>query len=368
MIDHSKLLETLETIGITGNLHKLFVNYFQNRKICVKIFDHYSKKKNVFAGVPQGSILGPTLYVIYVTAMKFIFSHVKHYVYADDTALVISHEDLLMASTLLQIDFVTLQKWSHDVGLIINAKKTKLMHIRSPHNNITITPKIVSHDFNCIHKSVIQPCSCKNIELVSKYVYLGLTIDCNFKWDIHIQKVCTRLRAIVSKLYRLKFFVPPNTLRIVYLSLAESLIRYGITSWGHSTKTNLLSVQNVQYSLLKLLLNKDKYEQRHDVPKSLLYNSVNLLSVRAILWLKIASQHTSQSEHNKIVTHVHNTRLIANDGLVVPRYLNKYGQRTLEYLVPIIYNMLPNSIKSCELTLRRKYMLKKWLCERIFLY
>jgi len=240
------------------------------------------------------------------------------------------------------------------------------MHIRSPHAKVSITPQIISHNFNCIHKNILQPCSCESIELVDEYVYLGVTVDCNFKWDVQINKICKRLRTIVGRLYKLKCFVPVSTLKIIYLSLAESTLRYGITTWGHSCKTNLNNVQLVQNALVKLLVKKNIFSQRRNI--SLLYQNLTLLPVQALLWYRILTQHISDSEYKRKVEHEHNTRFTKNDGMLVPKYNNKYGQRTLEYNVPKLFNMLPSNIKTCELPTGARYMLKQWLLNRNTLY
>jgi hypothetical protein len=153
-ISHRKLVAVLESIGIRGNVLKIFENYFKRRSISVKISDSYSDVKGIFSGVAQGSILGPTLYIIFVSVMRVLFKHVKHFVYADDTALVVSGPDVSEANRQLQLDYNRLLRWSHDCGLLINAKKTKLMHIRTPHARDQLCPGVVSHAHECIHSNV----------------------------------------------------------------------------------------------------------------------------------------------------------------------------------------------------------------------
>lgn len=366
-IDPKKLLQILEAIGIRGKLLELFKNYLTSRQIKVKLFQTYSKAKYMSTGVPQGSILGPTLYIIFVSLMNKIFTFVKHYVYADDTALVISHEELYIAIKLMQHDFFSLQKWSHDAGLIINSKKTKLMHIRSPHAKYNITPIIKSHTFECIH-NYSQSCKCETIELVQTYVYLGITVDTHMKWDTHVSNICKRLRAIAGRIYKIKYFMPISTLKIIYLSLAESTIRYGITSWGNSCKTNIGYIQSIQNSMTKLLVSKSIYAQRRDI--KLLYQSLNILSVRGILWFKIICQNlTSDSIYKERVDHAYGTRFSKNEGMSIPKIINKYGQRTFSYLVPTIFNKIPMDIKiQSNYTTELKNKIKRWLIDQAFLY
>jgi len=67
-------------------------------------------------------------------------------------------------------------------------QKTKVMHIRSPNAKFQINPNIIYHNLNCLHKNIPNNCICESLELVTEYVYLGITVDCFFKWDKHIKK------------------------------------------------------------------------------------------------------------------------------------------------------------------------------------
>jgi hypothetical protein len=341
-INHEKMLKMLECVGVRGYVLKLFQNYLNDRKITVKVCKHTTHSKNVLTGVPQGSILGPTMYIIFVSCMRVLFRYCKYFVYADDTALVVSHHDELEARRLLQCDYNKLIRWSHDYGLIINAKKTKLMYIRSP--NLAVInpmPKIVSHDHQCIHRNVELPitCDCSCVDVVDNYVYLGLTIDNKFKWDLHVNKICKRLRSIAGKLYRIKYFVPRTTLKVIYKSLAESLIRYGIGSWGNCTNTNLKRVMLAQKSILRLIVSKNVCTAaRNNI--SLYFKKLNILSAKGLFWQRIVLDQFLKNEYKIRPRHAHNTRFKLNEGYIVPQYNNKYGKRTLEYNVPKLLNTL----------------------------
>jgi len=144
---HKQIINVLDSIGIRGKLLSFFKNYLTNRKMNVKILNEMSKSRCIKSGVPQGSILGPKLYIIYVSAMFKLFKKAARFIFADDTALVVSNENPLIALQELQIDFNELLKWAHDVGLIINVKKTKCMYIKSPSLEMWNLPKLTAHNF-----------------------------------------------------------------------------------------------------------------------------------------------------------------------------------------------------------------------------
>ena len=135
-----------------------------------------------------------------------------------------------------QLDIVT--KWCHDNGLIINATKTKIMHIKPPHFNYTPI-KIKFHNIDCLHNQNNISDTCTSyIEAVSSYKYLGVFVDSHFKWNTHVENLQKKLRKSAYSLFHLSNCATYNVLRQAYFSLSESYIRHGITAWGKKKKKN----------------------------------------------------------------------------------------------------------------------------------
>jgi predicted Holliday junction resolvase-like endonuclease len=219
-INHNKLKVALEKIGIRGPLLQWFESYLSERKVLVRVEDVYSKVRLCPTGVPQGSILGPILYIIYVNDMFNIVRKCKIYMYADDTVLVACHKNLTIAESQLQEDFTGVLQWTHDNSLVINADKTKLIHICSNLNlNHSSPVTIIYHTQNCLHE-MCTGSKCKNcsdiIQNVDSHVYLGLTIDNRFSWKPHIDHLCRRLRSCAFQLYLLKNIVHFKIMKSVY--------------------------------------------------------------------------------------------------------------------------------------------------------
>ncbi|KAG7299374.1 hypothetical protein JYU34_016314 [Plutella xylostella] len=226
-LNYTTLFSKLQQNGIQGPFLDLLKNYHTNRFTVVNINGAYSQKIPTEEGVAQGSITGPTEYLLYVNDMSNIFTEGTVYQFADDTCLITAHKDISIAQIQLQHNYNQLCKWAHDVGLIINAQKTKLLHIHSPHLHTTFTPHISSHTHQCFHSdSYNATCNCDRLELVKQHTYLGLIIDKNFSWKPHIEHLSNKLRALMSRLQILKFKLPFNILRTLYLSLADSIISY----------------------------------------------------------------------------------------------------------------------------------------------
>lgn len=267
-LSHPRIIQLLENIGIRGNTLMWFKNYLQCRTYRVKVSNKLSSAMPAEFGVPQGSKLGPILYIIYANEMLRILRNCTTFAYADDTAIVVADKNIETALTVMQNQFDTATKWCHDNGLIINASKTKIMHIKPPHfndNNIAIT----FHDTQCLHNPNKSTDACTTIiEQVTVYKYLGVLVDSNFKWNMHVDELQKKLRKTAYALFHLGTCATYTVLRQAYFSLSESYIRHGIAAWGSASHCRALQI--TQNRLLKILsknkqlaTNKSIYTQSH---------------------------------------------------------------------------------------------------------
>lgn len=260
-LSHEKLIQTLEKIGIRGNLLKWFQDYLSLRKYRVKVNNTSSDGMISQFGVPQGSKLGPTLYIIYANEMLRCLNNSTVFAYADDTAIVVNNKNLNIATQTMQTQLDLATKWCHDHGLIINATKTKIMHIK-PKHLINSNIKIKFHNYECLHQQCInyhnfqEKCTTE-IEVVQSYKYLGVYVDSSFKWKIHIENVRKKLRKSAYMLYHLSNCSTYSVLRQAYFSLAESYLRHGITAWGNATYCKTL--QKSQNQILKILWKNHRF-------------------------------------------------------------------------------------------------------------
>lgn len=344
-VSHKELLDTLENIGFRGTSNKLMESYLNNRQQCVNIDDCLSEYRNVTCGVPQGTILGPILFTIYINDLFNLPCDGDIISYADDT--VILYEDATWTSlqNKVQKDFPIIVNFFSTKLLTINAQKTFFLPFTSYSSNLPDFSKLLIHS------------SSAKFEISSKkYIkYLGLTIDCHLKWDIHAKNLVNKLRGLIAKFKLCKEFCNIPQLKILYYALVQSHISYGIIAWGGLNNIYLKKIEVMQKWIIKIM-----YGKCYRYPTNQLYEESQLLDIRQLFCQILLLNQYKQKNISLPITHKHNTRYKQHS--VTLSMANKtIGQRSHAYIGPKIFNLLPAEIKSNNSTNKFKYDIKKWI-------
>lgn len=357
MINHKILLQTLEGIGFRGKILKWFENYLDNRSMKVKVFNETSNETKVKYGVPQGSILGPLLYTLYVNNVFECIKNCMTYMFADDTALLSVNNNIDEAQHKLQQDYNNLLIWSHDNGLIVNEKKTKVMCITTSKRNI-IGVNIISHTVNCLHMGEYKNsiCNCPKIKEVKEMKYLGVIMDSRFLWSSHVEQICKSLRGCLSQFYRLKYCVSLEILLETYYALVNSIIRYGLQLYGNCAATQLKKVEVLHKQIIKIIATK---KCREEIMENLdRYKSLNILPVNQLFKYILVLQNCFKTEYKVVQSEIYNLR---NKKLKIPLSYNKYGERQSCITIAKLMNSIPQEIREIEGMSKIKKELKNWL-------
>lgn len=364
---HDTLIHRLADTGVRGRLLDWCADYLRNRSYYVKVGNTLSEKVSVTEGTAQGSVLGPLHYLAYVNDMNCVLK-CSVYQFADDTCLVAADKDLRLAERMLQNDFDRVCKWSHDAGLVLNAGKTKLLHVHSSQSRSVGSIRIVGHDHQCLHSRQTDAvhCGCAPLEQVSKQKYLGLIIDNRFNWGDHIDSVCIKLRAIMAKIYILRNRIPYTVRLNIYNALVESIISYGLSSYGRTFSSYLDKIYRLQVRLLKLIVpNSIKKEFKCDAE---LFTVCKVLPVHAKFKYHMLKEQYFRTEIQHVISHPKITRQITNRMLKKPLFNNFYGRRTSEYIIPDLINNLPQEWKDSLTPANIANILKKGMLEKLNMF
>ena len=360
-VNHSTLLAALKSAGIRGKCLRFFEVYLSDRRMRVKINKKFGKIFGFSTGVAQGSILGPLLFLVYLNGIGRSILFGKLFLFADDIALVVSHTSYEVAYEMLVKDFVRMQKWLHDMGVCVNAGKSKCMHIRSPYfERVEFSLKV--HTCECLADNsglvFSDSCKCeKTLECVSQFKYLGVWIDDRFKWDVHSNYVSSRLRSCLFGFSLLRRVSPNSVLRSVYFALVDSILRYGLLTWGSAAQCHRQNVINVQDRIVKLF----SQNRREVYNRWGGYSFLRALPLDRLYVFKIVMEYYYEDSYRRQPPRVRSTRSNSDIRYLVPFSLNSYGEALPEVVVPVVFNNLPLSLK--VLPMLPKNMLKKYVKE-----
>lgn len=199
-----------------------------------------------------------------------------------------------------------------------------------------------------------------NLEYVDQYKYLGLLVDRNFNFKLHIEELCKKLRTVLGKFYHLKMVVSRPVLLVVYYALADSLINYGLSVYGRTFCTYIKDVKNLQTRIIKYLV--DSKTKRKCTDYSELFPICKILPVHLKVKYLIALEHYYNDEYKQPVVNRYNTRRMREGKLVQPPADNYYGKRLNRFIVPRICNEMDWLLEKPKLSVE---ILKKKLKDNL---
>ncbi len=225
MVDHDILLHKLQHYGIRGVANQWFKSYLKDRSQYVYINGKISSQQKLKYSVPQGSILGPLLFIIYINDLPKINHLVRFILYADDANIIITGETLAEVESVYSILSKALMEWVSSNGLLLNVKKTKYM-IFTNRRNLDLSPFAPKMgNLPIEHKKVAK--------------FLGVLVDNKLSWKQHISAIRTKMSRYIGVLYKLKHILPQKARILTFNSLVQSHLNYCSLLWGTTNKTKI---------------------------------------------------------------------------------------------------------------------------------
>lgn len=244
-LERSLLVKKLYLYGIRGSILKLLVNYLSNRKQQVNLNGKFSELKPINYGVPQGSILGPLLFIIFINDLPIHNFNCQILIYADDTVLFFKHEFLNQAVNTLQQDLIFYQDWCLFNRLSLNISKTKLM-------------LFVDNKKRVPDKLLIVTLNNAALNYVDEFNYLGVKLDMKLRFQSHFFNIMSRLNHKMILLSKIRPFVDSRTALIMYKAHPLSLVEYGAIFFDSLPVNYLNKLQRIQNRCLRICFLADQ--------------------------------------------------------------------------------------------------------------
>ena len=317
-----------------------FKSYLTNRKQFTFVNGVYSQASHINCGVPQGSVLGPLLFLIYVNDIQNAFKNATPKLFADDINLFLFHKDIKTLYSMANTELESLNEWllANKLSLSIGEDKDTKYTLFSPRKypEIDSLPKL--HIAN------------QEVPYTTTIKYLGVYLDFELSFKEHISKIYEKVNKYVGIFYHIRHKLPPKCRRVLYFSFVFSYIYYCAEIYGNVSNASLKPLQLVQNRILRALQYKDKY-----FPINQMHKSYGILKIPDIVQYKQSKIiHSLLTEDKKLPAvlkklivptkniHTHNTRHQRIIYEVKPR--RPIGNRLLKCNATKIWNNLPQIV------------------------
>ena len=353
-VDHKILLDKLNHYGIRGSALNWFRSYLSSRTQKVCINGILSEPNFISHGVPQGSVLGPLLFLLYINDLPSCSNILKFHLFADDTSIFFSHTNAKDLESIVNQELKIVSTWLSANRLTLNVDKSNFLII-SNKKKTSSAIDIRIDDVSIKEKDYIK--------------YLGVLIDNKLNWKQHAQYVNMKISKGIGILAKMRHFVQTDVLRQLYHVFFSPHIRYGLINWGSASKCATTKLSQCLKKVIRIMTFAD-----YKAKSNPLFSKLGLLNFENLYKLEAAKFMYDISNNNLTSTicdlfqktkarHSYKTRQATKNKFSFPLITTECRKKFITFDGVKIWNEIPLEIRSMSSKNLFKKYLHKWLLQ-----
>ena len=349
MVNHNILLSKLEFYGVRGLPLNWFSSYLSNRNQYVRYNGHDSCKSNISCGVPQGSILGPLLFLVFINDLHNVSKKLFFVLFADDSNLLLSGSNLNDLCKQMNAELKNVVNWFKTNKLCLNVKKTNFMVFSAKNKSCAQSQLSISVDD-------------VTVDQVYQTKFLGVIIESKLNWTSHIDYVAGKISKCIGIITKARKILNEKTLTGLYYTFVYPYLNYCCSVWGMAPEIHISKLHKLQKRIVRVISGKPRLFPSSDIFKCLKILPIQLLNTLKLSLfcykLKMGNLPSIFDEFTTTVNDVHDhyTRSSHLFFIGTPRTL--YAKNSIRYRAPFTWNSLSFDLQNSksESCFKRKLM------------